>query len=180
MTDARIRKTRAALAQAMLALAREKAFAEITISEIAERAGIGYATFFRHYRDKDALLVDVADGLMNDLLALMAPALIQEDTLAASVALCRFVETHRAICTALLAGGAGEDIRHHLVHRAEASARSLGLPQPGGLPQDLLIRHAVSATLGLLAWWLDHPGSLGPAAMGAAIDRLVMKPVRAR
>ena len=29
---------------------------------IAARAGVGYATFFRHYADKDALLADVVES----------------------------------------------------------------------------------------------------------------------
>ena len=33
---------------------------ELTIAQIAMRAGVGYATFFRHYPDKEALLVAVA------------------------------------------------------------------------------------------------------------------------
>jgi AcrR family transcriptional regulator len=178
MADARIVKTRAALAQAMLALAAEKDFADVTIGEIARRAGIGYATFFRHYRDKEMLLAAVADRLMDELLAMMAPALLQEDTRTASVALCRFVDARRPICRALLAGGAEANVRRHLVERAVALAKDLALPQTGQLPADLLIVHAVGATLGLLAWWLEHEG-LDPVAMGAAIDRLVMAPVRA-
>ena len=67
MTDPRVAKTRAALAESVLALASEKPFAEVTITEIAERAGVGYASFFRHYRDKDALLADVADTLVDDI-----------------------------------------------------------------------------------------------------------------
>jgi len=178
MADARTVKTRAALAGAMLALAGEKDFADLTIGEIAQRAGIGYATFFRHYRDKEALLAAVADTLMDELLAMMAPALLQEDTRTASIALCRFVDARRPICRALLAGGAEANVRQHLVERAVRLAMTLDLPQPGPLPADLLIIHAVTATLGLLGWWLEHDGGLDAVAMGAAIDRLVMGPVR--
>src|SRR5471032_1530884 len=79
MTDPRVTKTRAALAEAVLALAAEKPFADVTITEIAERAGVGYASFFRHYKDKDALLSDVADTLVNDLIAIIMPAMQNDD-----------------------------------------------------------------------------------------------------
>ena len=179
MTDARIAKTRVALAEALLALTTEKDFADITIGEIATRAGIGYATFFRHYEDKAALLSDVAEVLISELLALMMPALVAENTLEASISLCRYIDSHRTICRALIAGGASENIRNELMRRAAARAVTLtNLPHPVGLPLDLLIPHAVAATLGLLAWWLDNE-RLDAMTMGSIIDRLVMAPVRA-
>jgi AcrR family transcriptional regulator len=175
--DARITKTRAALAEAVLALAGEKDFAELTISEIAQRADIGYATFFRHYPDKEALLADVADALMNELIGVMMPALLAEDTLEASIALCSFVDSRRTICRALIAGGAEANIRRELIQRAAIRAQAIELPAPDSLPADLVTLHAVTATIGLLAWWLDHPG-FDARAMGAIVNKLVMTPVR--
>jgi AcrR family transcriptional regulator len=177
MTDARIAKTRAALAEAVLALAGEKDFGDVTIAEIAQRAGIGYATFFRHYTDKDALLSDVAEVLVDELIGLILPALLAEDTLTASIALCRFVDGRRTICRALLAGGAEAAVRRELIERTAERAEALHLPQPEGLPASLLIMHAVTATVGLLGWWLEHEG-IDATAMGAIINRLVMAPVR--
>ena len=178
MPDARIAKTRAALSEAVLALAGEKNFSDLTIAEIAERAGIGYATFFRHYPDKEALLADVADVLIDELIGQMMPALLAEDTLSASIGLCRFVQKRHTICRALLAGGAEANIRRELIQRAAIRTAALNLPKPAELPADLMILHAVTATVGLLAWWLEH-GGFDAAAMGAIVNRLVMIPLRA-
>ena len=46
--DPRIVRTRTALRQAMTELAGEAALDAITVRAIAARAGVGYATFFRH------------------------------------------------------------------------------------------------------------------------------------
>ncbi len=179
MADPRVAKTRRALREALLALVAEKAFDDLSISEIVARAGLGYATFFRHYHDKDALLADVADALIDELLVQMMPALRLEETLAASVALCRFVDGRRTICRALLTGGAQANVRRQLLARARARAEAVALTPVEGLPTDLAIDHAVGAILGLLEWWLDHEGSFGAEGMGAIIDRLVMGPIRA-
>jgi AcrR family transcriptional regulator len=176
MTDPRVAKTRAALGAAVLALTAEKPFADITITEIAERAGVGYASFFRHYRDKDALLADVADSLVDDLTAIIMPAVNKDDTGAASVAICQFVEEHRLIARALLSGGAESEIRRHIVERAVDQGRAA--PEPSLVPQSLIICHCVASTLGLLTWWLEQGEAVSAEAMGGVIDRLVMAPVR--
>lgn len=184
MTDPRVTKTRAALAQAVLALASEKPFADVTITEIAERAGVGYASFFRHYKDKDALLTAVADTMVDDLVAIIMPAMLEEDTLAASIAICAYAGAHRSITTALLSGGAETMVRHHIVARSiEYSRLQTGLRTPNALPPaippELVVTHCVAATLGLLSWWLEQGEGLSADAMGDLVNRLVMAPVRA-
>lgn len=176
--DARIVKTRMALAQAVLALSDEKDFEELTIAQIAMRAGVGYATFFRHYPDKEALLVAVADPLLDELLALMLPGLLQENTRAAATSLCQFVEKRRAICRALLASGATSAVRRRLIERATARRWPGERNGRGEVPRDLVITHAVTATLGLLSSWLTMDDPPSAAAMGALVDALVLVPIR--
>ena len=109
--DARIVRTREALRQAMVDLEAESSLDTITVRAIAARAGIGYATFFRHYADKEALLADVADVLTRSFLEQVRPLLRQRDRLGAARSLCAFVEDHLPIHQALIAGGAGETVR---------------------------------------------------------------------
>ena len=46
------------MADALLALMKEKAYNKITIREITEKAGVGRATYFRHVKNKEGLIVD--------------------------------------------------------------------------------------------------------------------------
>ena len=55
-------QTRPILSSALLALLVERPFEQLTVREITAKAAIGYATFFRHCPDKDALLNEVAAG----------------------------------------------------------------------------------------------------------------------
>ena len=52
----RMRRTRKALIQALIELTIEKGFAAITVQDIADRAMVNRATFYRHYLDKRDLL----------------------------------------------------------------------------------------------------------------------------
>ncbi|WP_053382851.1 TetR/AcrR family transcriptional regulator [Leucobacter celer] len=49
MTDARIVRTRAALHRAIIQLATEKPVPSITVSELADLAGINRVTFYKHF-----------------------------------------------------------------------------------------------------------------------------------
>ncbi|WP_114952486.1 TetR/AcrR family transcriptional regulator [Sphingosinicella terrae] len=176
--DPRIERTRSALAAAVLELVETRDFDSVTIADIVKRAGIGYATFFRHYRDKDELLLDVAESLNRELLATMIPALRDDDTRAAALTLCHFVDEHRGICRALLGGGAERQIRRLLIERSLRWADSAGLPDPPGLPPRLAIDHSVRSMIGLLSWWLEQEPELDCVEMAVIIDRLVLTPVR--
>ncbi|MBO0803611.1 MAG: TetR/AcrR family transcriptional regulator [Nocardiopsaceae bacterium] len=57
-TDRRVRRTRALLHQALIELILEKGYGRITVQDILDRADVGRSTFYSHYRDKDALLLD--------------------------------------------------------------------------------------------------------------------------
>jgi len=56
--------TRDRLAQAAFDLFNERGYEQTTIDDIAERAGLGRATFFRHYRSKEDVIFPDHDRLL--------------------------------------------------------------------------------------------------------------------
>lgn len=176
--DARIEKSRRALHSALIDLVAEMPFEEVTIAAITKRADIGYATFFRHYPTTGALLGEIADELIGQLLVRIAPLMLTRETSAAALALTRFVEMHRSLCQALLVG-AGDAIRRDLTARAVEAARTAEAPAPDWLPQELSVIHAVSATLTVLRWWLEQDRSEDAEAVAKIVDRLVFGPIAA-
>ncbi|HEX5883535.1 MAG TPA: TetR/AcrR family transcriptional regulator, partial [Pyrinomonadaceae bacterium] len=56
-TDARVRRTRDALGDALIALMQEKPFETITVQDVLDRAHVSRSTFYSHYSDKDDLLM---------------------------------------------------------------------------------------------------------------------------
>ncbi|MEJ5868522.1 TetR/AcrR family transcriptional regulator [Pseudokineococcus sp. 5B2Z-1] len=60
--DPRVARTRQGLQEALLALARERPLDEITVADVAERAGVNRSTYYQHYGDKDTLLADALDA----------------------------------------------------------------------------------------------------------------------
>ena len=67
--DRRVRRTRAALNEAILSLLLEKPYEAITIQAIAERADLNRATFYLHYGSKEELLVAALESQFDALVA---------------------------------------------------------------------------------------------------------------
>lgn len=59
--DPRVLRTRRLLQDALLALARERPFVEITVADVTDRATVNRSTFYQHYPDTDTLLADALD-----------------------------------------------------------------------------------------------------------------------
>lgn len=71
--DLRIRRTHRFLQEAMIELINEKGFEAITVGDIAERAMINRATFYRHYQDKYDLVARIFEETAASLVAHMKP-----------------------------------------------------------------------------------------------------------
>jgi AcrR family transcriptional regulator len=65
-TDRRIQRTCKALRTALLELIKEKGYDAISIEDITERANVGRATFYLHYKDKEDLLLEEFSEMANE------------------------------------------------------------------------------------------------------------------
>lgn len=174
IADARMRRTRKALHDAMLVLLERKQFDQVTIREIAAEAGIGYATFFRHHSSKAQLLEEVAAEEIAHLMALTLPLLNATDTRVACLALCRYVHQHRALWSALLTG-AGGAMREEFIRLATQNSALLGDPR-SWLPVELGAIYGVTATVEILTWWLRGHDEFSVEQIAEIVDRLVVVP----
>ncbi len=61
--DVRVARTRKRLQESLFALARERGLDDVSVSDIAEHAGVNRSTFYQHYSDKETVLADALDAL---------------------------------------------------------------------------------------------------------------------
>ncbi|NVB36283.1 TetR/AcrR family transcriptional regulator [Pseudenhygromyxa sp. WMMC2535] len=170
-------RTRARLLRALLALLEEGPFEALSVRRICAEAGIGYATFFRHYPDKTALLDDLAADEISELLRESMAVLSRDDPYQACVALCRYVAEREALWRTLLTGGAAPILRETFVEQAREIAAVHGEPIPkGDCPLDLRITFAISATIEVLAWWLGQEDPPAIEDLARYLSRLVIEP----
>ncbi len=159
--------------RALLTLLDRTPLAAITGAMIAEQARIGYATFFRHYADVHALLVDTVATITDELAEAMMPALLSADSGGAATALITAIAARRPMFTALLSG-AGDALRAELARAVIARISALPDLLPPELPRSLALRISVTATIDLLDWWLREEPERDPAEVAALFDRLVI------
>jgi len=184
-TDRRVRRTQKSLGDALIDLALEKDYDEITIQEITDRADIGYRTFFRHYSDKDELLNDVLSTVKEEMRALMGPPpfeffmdpKVQADDLPNSKILFEHVQENSDLYQVLLFSNRGlvQPLKDFAIQEFKAN---YGVFLETDIPFDILTNHMISAMITLLRWWLDNDMCYSPEEMGKYAFRLIIRPTR--
>ena len=151
--DARITRSRRVLHVALLQLVEQQPLEAITIREITDAAGVGSATFYRHY-----------------------PGPVPGDSREACGAILRYVDLQHAVWRALLNGGAAAAVREEIIQvQREVTA---AVPHADGwLPLDLSHRFVASAMVELLLWWLERRDSVTVEKGAELLDRLIIGPV---
>jgi AcrR family transcriptional regulator len=179
--DRRVRRTRAALREALLSLMAEKEYDAVTVQDIIDRADVGRSTFYGHYTDKDDLL--------HDGLAELRSIVESPDPVAApgrrrlfgfSLPMLAHVYSHRSIALALFAsprrGRVLDEMQQVVAHGVRDELSALG---PPGLPLDAIVSAVVGAYLSLVTWWLRDAPALGPDEVDRMFHALVAPGVRA-
>ncbi|HEX7330848.1 MAG TPA: TetR/AcrR family transcriptional regulator [Pyrinomonadaceae bacterium] len=177
-TDARVRRTRDALGDALIALMQEKPFDTITVQDVLDRAHVSRSTFYTHYSDKDDLLMSDADEFFQAL----SMALSEHGDKSDRVFPVREFFTHlsdvQPFFKALVKSGKYQEnmelARGHFARGIERRLAELPRSQlipPHELPA-IAFTHA-GALLSLLTWWLDRGMRESPAEMDQLFHRMV-------
>jgi AcrR family transcriptional regulator len=184
--DRRIERTRRALRDALLALITEKGYDAVTVEDITERANLGRATFYLHYRDKEEVLLEQFIELARDRVRLLSeiplagwdeernpiylPLLLVFENAAQNAAIYRVVLQGEgaARITArirdIIVGVLSE-----LLQRPGDNAHLAINPQA---PIDFLANYLAGALIGSIAWWLEQSEPPAPEAMTRLFQRM--------
>lgn len=168
-------RSRSALQQALLAMLPSTPLEKLTAKDIAEAAGVGYATFFRHYPDKEALLEELAAGEIRRLLTMTLPLLYTVEPRPSTQALCAYVWSNRKVWAALLNGGAASVLKEEFIRQAQNI--SILHPQKNrDLPDGLTVTFSVAAAIEIISWWLREESPPSVEEMARYMERLVVRP----
>ena len=185
-TDLRIRRTHKFLQEAMIELITEKGFDALTVGDIAERAMINRATFYRHYQDKYDLMAKIFEETTNELVENMKP--FQKDTRQGEtenppeiwIQLFEHVADHAPLYRAML----GKNGSSWFAARMREYTIKIMLEQEKQwkqqmefsqiepvMPQELPAMQLSHVLIGTIVWWLESEKSYTPRHMATWFHR---------
>jgi len=184
-TDRRVRRTRAALFDALLSLMTENGYDSITVQDLIDRADVGRSTFYAHFTDKSDLLHEALSGLR--AIVEPAPSTSPPDRrrpLRFSLEMLHHVQDQQPLLRALLGqGSAGSvvgEIEGVLFDVARAELEEFAGPHATTrVPVDLLARTVVAGYLATLIWWVGNDFEQSAEEIDALFQIVVAPGIRA-
>ena len=185
LEDLRVRRTRKLLQKALLDAASEKGFAHVTVRDIAERAMVNRATFYRHYEDKYDLLAHYIEELSELIDSNEGEAsagdqpLPSLDTPPPGLAkLLRHMQANADFYRVML-GKQGDptfcaqSFRNYIeqgCHRILSTQAPKS--DPSRPPIDLTVNYLIHAGIGAIVWWLENDQPCSPEQMAVWLYQL--------
>jgi AcrR family transcriptional regulator len=193
-TDLRVRRTQANLREALIDLIEEKGFDAVTVGDIAERAMVNRATFYRHYPDKYALVTGIFEEAITQMLReIPLPESLEAITSASGAserkaeqldaalavwsALFEHLARHARLYRAML-GKRGSSwftaqVRDSFAQAIRQRARALSvlgvnmgaIDDPNTAPLEFVIMCLANWFVGMLSWWMENGMSYSPQQM---------------
>jgi AcrR family transcriptional regulator len=154
--DARARRTRLALAEALMTLAPRVGADRVDVRRLVATAGVGRSTFYKHYADKDDFFITSFAGMIAMFDARAREARPDYDTMLPAREVFAHVEGARAFALSLASSGSSRARRRVRTNFAvaEANLRRCYPAWPNARRQEMAVVLA-SAFAGLMRWWIE-------------------------
>lgn len=164
--DPRIARTRRSLQEALFELARERPLDDITVGDIAERAGVNRSSYYQHYSDKETLLADALDAAAETAVTKVSvteaiAADLPPESHPWLLAYLDHIDKNASLYRRVL-GDHGSAVAMSRSRRRlefvvrDALAKSRFEPPPG-VPLDVAAAGIIGSAIGVVTAWLNQP-----------------------
>jgi len=177
-TDRRVLRTRDTLGDALVALMHEKRFDDITVQEVLDRARVGRATFYAHYRDKDDLLLSDVEDFLEHCSSALTRSGANPKRLLPVQEFFAHIRDARAFHAALMRSGKLNDVwtlaRGVFARSIDERLQGAGIEiEPSRRSAHA---HALAGSFfSLLDWWIDKGMKADPKEMDELFHRMAWK-----
>jgi AcrR family transcriptional regulator len=171
-SDPRVQRTAHAMGSALAALMRESEWSDVTVQHILDRAGIGRATFYAHYRNKQDALHSSFEGLFTSLERVLDQP--RDQRLFPLAELLEHVAESSAVLLTLTRSGDMEEMWQLAVGFASRTIeRRVGRSMPSVKGDVALVsRMLAGAMIESARWWLAHREARSPRQMDVAFHEI--------
>lgn len=169
--DLRVIKTKRGLREAFIRLILKKGYDAISIQDIATEAEAARVTFYRHYKDKEELLVDCLNVIYVELAKRLkklskediqygySPMLVFYEHIQEEETLYKILFSSRGTQVVI------EHIRKLFADRIKNQIEERIPADQLQAPIEIIAFHNASAQLGLAIWWLENGKPYPPEYM---------------
>lgn len=169
--DMRVIKTKRGLREAFLRLLLDKGYDAISIQDIATEAETARVTFYRHYRNKEELLIDCIDMIYENYAGHIRQIPDEEfrQGYTPMLVFYRQIQEDGKIFRLLSASRAGQFLTRRLIElfaeRIQTRLKARFPEEQFLAPIDIIAHHIASAQIGLANWWLENDQPYSPEYM---------------
>lgn len=174
--DRRVKRTQKLLGEALIELMLQKGYDAVTIRDITERADIAYATFFRHYKSKDDLLLQRVDGTLRELETLTAQ-IPGRYYLNEGVLIFEHMRQNSEFYRRLFESVSfGRRLRQRIADDILVqSFKHVASTDAPSIPIEIVAHHIAASLLALMEWWLNNRQPYSPQRMGEIYEQLIIR-----
>lgn len=170
--DRRIKRTRRLLGEALVSLALESSYDDVTIKALTQRADVGYATFYRHFKSKDELLTYILLEIVREIKSSIKAELSHYEE---SLRIFQIFERHKPACLLTLNLpddhpawlAVWEDVRKWLIELYTARDETI-------IPVEVAVNHLFKSCKELARWWVMHGQSYSTEQMALTMSELII------
>ena len=175
-------RTQRKLRDAAVALVLEKGYDAVTIQDITDRADLGRATFYLHYKDKDEILWDYInaglDDFFNKVRSLQDWGQGEKPFFYYAILLdFQLLDQNRDLYRIVLGDKGPEGVRQRakelMIADIEQGIQEGHIFQGLDLPPAFVARFVTGALHQLFQWWLESPDERTPEQMVDMIFRIL-------
>ncbi|HNZ15962.1 MAG TPA: TetR/AcrR family transcriptional regulator [Anaerolineaceae bacterium] len=168
--DRRIQRTRKALRDALHSLVLDRGYDDLSVQDITDKANLGRATFYLHYREKDELLEDLLREFSESFAQRYGSKVNYADRKVVQ-AMFEYAENHYDFYRIMTIGKGGlAGIRKLRAILQESYSQFLdGIETEAGgkfgVPRDFLDSYQANAIMSTIFLWLEQDMPYPPAEM---------------
>ena len=171
--DRRVLRTQESLGNALVDLTLDIGYDAITIKELTQQASIGYATFFRHFKSKDELLLYVLQSVLEELFEVMKP---ESSPYNQALVMFEYVKANNRTYRVFIDLPRDSELFNAVYETVAKSIHENYVARDEDLiPMEIAVNHIVTSISELIRWWVVNDMEISPEKMATIQSELIIK-----
>lgn len=174
VADQRVIRTRRQLQNSFIALVNECGFEAVSIRDVTAHAGVGYRTFFRHYKDTRELLEDALAQFIDEVTMLLVPPDSLDMMERNVITMYQYIEKNADLFRAFYRSPFFEESDTMQSFGRKVTRNIFGNTS---IPSEIVQSHFYYSMMNLQRWWVENNMPISAEKMGRYAHDLIVRPI---